>query len=206
MLPVFPIRLILIVLIVAAVGAVLGIATAAVRKGKNVFKMQGVAWFLTALMIIAAIGIGRARSNTSTPEPPHSAPGVSDSYVWDDAGVLSSGTKRTLNERNDRLWNRHNVTIGVVTCDYGGDDLYDYAWKQAEAMGLGGYDMVVALDISGDNYYLLTGSDLSRDFTDRDSASYLDRYMETPFAKGDYDKAVLKLTEALEDWYDSYYG
>lgn len=206
MLPVFPIKLILIVLAVAAVGAVLGVAAAAVRQGKNVFKMQGVAWFFTALMIIAAICIGQARSNAPTPDLPHNAPGASDSYVWDDAGVLSSGTKRTLNQRNDRLWDRHNVTIGVVTCNYGGGDLYDYAWKQAEAMGLGGYDMIVALDISGDNYYLLTGSDLSRDFTDWDSAGYLDRYMETPFAKGDYDKAVLKLTEALEGWYDSYYG
>ncbi len=172
----------------------------------KLLKNQAVAWVLTIVMIVAAIGISYARAPKAPhPEPPN-APAASDSYVWDDAGVLSSSTRRTLNERNSRLLREYDTIIGVITCEYGGDDLYSYAWEQAEQMGLGSYDMLVALDIMGDNYYLLTGNGLTRDFTDWDSADYLDRYMEKPFAKGDYDRAVLDLTEMLEAWYGTYYG
>ena len=128
------------------------------------------------------------------------APASADSYVWDDANALSSRTERELDERNERLWNTYSVTIGVVTCDNEGE----YAYRQAEKMGLGGYDMVVALDIRGDNYWLLLGNDVGRDFP-YDPSEYACDYMERPFAKGDYDNAVLSLTDALERWYGDYF-
>lgn len=214
MMPVFPIRLISIVLAVAAVGAVLGVAAAAVRQGKNVFKMQGVAWFLTALMIVAAIGIGYAKapSNESAPRPdypaPTAAPGAPAEafHVWDNANVLSTQTERELSQRNTRLWNSCSVSIGVVTCDYGGDDLYDYTVKQFEDMGLGGSDMLVVLDIRGDNYGLYAGSSVSRRFSSQDCSDYAYDYMEDFFAREMYDDAVLGLTEALEVWYGENYG
>ena len=93
-----------------------------------------------------------------------------------------------------------------VTCNYGRDDLYDYALQCVGDMGLGGYDMLVALDISGENYWLLQGNDLRRDFTDNDCSNYAYDYMENSFARGMYDDAVLDLTGALEEWYGSYNG
>ncbi len=198
---VFGIRSIL--LLVIPVGAAAIILAVMSKRGAGVFKKQGVAWGLTLLMVFAAIGIGwaKAPANGSTPERPSSA----GSYVWDDARVLSDKTVRELDQRNERLWDRYQVSIGVVTCDYGRDDLGDYALQVAEDMGLGGYDMIVALDISGDNYWLVQGSDIRRDFTDNDCSDYAYDHMERDFARGDYDDAVLSLTKALEDWYGDYY-
>ncbi len=206
--PVFGIRSLLLLVIPVGVAAILLAAMS--KRGTGVFKKQGVAWGLTLLMVFAAIGIGYAKApaNGPTPEPPSQTipPAWSDSYVWDNARVLSDKTVRELDRRNQRLWDRCQVSIGVVTCNYGRDDLGDYALQAAGDMGLGGYDMIVALDISGDNYWLVQGNDIRRDFTDNDCSDYAYEYMERDFARGDYDGAVLSLTEALEAWYGTYYG
>lgn len=179
------------------------------RRGVSVFKKQGVAWGLTVLMIFAAIGIGYAKApvNNPAPSPDYPSetipPAAADSFVWDDAGVLSAQTVRELDSRNQRLWSRHSVSIGVVTCD-NAQNLGEYAMKCAEEMNLGGYDFIVALDIAGENYWLIQGDGLRRDFTDDDCSDYAYDYMESWFAQGDYDEAVLSLTEALEVWYGDY--
>lgn len=205
MLPVFPIRLLMLALpaVIAA-----GVLAYAGTRGAGVFKKQGVAWGLTALMVVAAIGIGLAKTSAgNTPEPDYQqGPGTFPSYVRDDAGVLSNGTERELYERNLRLYENHGVVIGAVTCNYGRDDLYDYALQRAEDMGLGGYDFIVVLDIRGDNYWLIQGYDLLPYFTDEDCSDYVYEYMERDFARGDYNAAVLNLTEALEDWCDDYFN
>lgn len=207
--PVFPIKTLLMLALPVAIA--IAVLVAAGKHGTGVFKKQGVAWGLTVLMIFAAIGIGYAKAPVSNPAhspdyPPETAPpAAAESYVWDDAGVLSSQTKRVLAQRNERLWDRHSVSIGVVTCDYE-DDLGDYAMRCAEDMGLGGYDMIVALDIGGENYWLIQGDSLRRAFTDQDCSDYAYDYMEDYFARGMYDDAVLALTEALEVWYADYYG
>lgn len=200
----------LLVLPWAAIGIALALVAAGAVAGKNVFKKQGVAWGLTALMVFAAVGIGYARSPVvGTPEPRPdvpNAPASGQSYVWDDARVLSDREVQVLNDRNDRLWDRYSASIGVVTCNYGGDDLYDYALQCAADMGLGGYDFTVVLDIQGNNYWLLQGNDIRRDFTDNDCSNYAYEYMEYEFAHGFYGEALLSLTEALEVWYGNYYG
>lgn len=208
--PVFPIRTLLLLVIPVAIAAV--ILAAAGRRGAGVFKKQGVAWGLTVLMVFAAIGIGYAKApvkpSANGPEPPQAPPPAaypSDSFVWDDANALSSRTEQELDRRNERLWNAHCVSIGVVTCD-NERDLGDYALACAEKMGLGGYDFLVALDIAGENYWLVQGDDIRRVFTDDDCSDYAYDCMEKHFAAGDYDNAVLKLTKALEDWYGNYYG
>lgn len=200
----------LLVLPWAAIGIALALVAAGAVAGKNVFKKQGVAWGLTVLMVFAAVGIGYARSPVvGTPEPRPdvpNAPASGQSYVWDDAQVLSDREVQVLNDRNDRLWDRYSASIGVVTCNYGGDDLYDYALQCAADMGLGGYDFTVVLDIQGNNYWLLQGNDIRRDFTDNDCSNYAYEYMEYEFAHGFYGEALLSLTEALEVWYGNYYG
>ena len=207
-----PIRLLMLILPWAAIGVGLAIVAVGAARGKNVFKNQAVAWLTTIVMVCVAIGVGYAKApvNNPVPEPmPSPAPTIppisDNSCVWDNAQVLSSRTVRELDSRNDRLWSRYSATVGVVTCNYGGDDLYDYALQCAGDMGLGGYDFIVALDISGDNYWLLQGNDLRRDFTDQDCSDYAYDYMEDYFARGMYDDALLDLTEALEVWYGDYY-
>ena len=202
--------IVIFVLCIAAVGAAMGGVAAGVKNKKvNIFKTQAGAWLFTIVMVTAAIDIGYAKSplaGTQEPRPDvPNAPASADSYVWDDANVLSGQTERELDERNERLWNTYSVTIGVVTCD-NERDLGDYALACAEKMGLGGYDFLVALDIAGENYWLVQGDDIRRVFTDDDCSDYAYDCMEKHFAAGDYDNAGLKLTKALEDWYGNYYG
>lgn len=128
------------------------------------------------------------------------------SFVLDDAEVLSSDTVRQLNLRNSELREKYDTTIGVVTCNYEGTDLGRYAMDCAKQMGLHGNDMIVVLDIEGCSYWLLQGADVSENFTDQDCSDYAYNYMEEDFANGDYDSAVLKLTEALGNWYQGYHG
>lgn len=202
--PINPFLLVITAVVIAA--GVLGFASV---KGGGFLKKQGVAWGLTLLMVFAAVGIDYAKApanNYPAPEPDlPGAPNGAASFVWDDAGVLSSETVRTLDQRNERLWKQYGVSIGVVTCNYGRDDLDQYAMKRAEEMGLGGYDMIVALDISGDNYWLIQGSDISGAFTDQDCSDYAYEYMEYDFARGFYGDGLLSLTEALESWYEDYF-
>lgn len=202
----------LLVLPWAALGVALAVVAAGAVTGKNVFKKQRVAWVLTIVMVCVSIGIGYAKAPVkppaNQPEPMETrAPAAypADSLVWDDAGALSDQTERELDKRNERLWNSCQASIGVVTCD-NERDLGDYAMECAEKMGLGGYDFIVALDIAGENYWLLQGDDLRRDFTDQMCSDYAYDYMELDFARGDYDDAVLGLTKALEAWYETYYG
>lgn len=200
-------RIALIIVPCVALGILLAVMAAGVKKGTNIFKIPAVAWMITGVLVVVAIGIGIERTEGSPiPEPaprPSTAPPASGSFVWDDANALSDRTVRELDERNDRLWDRHNVTVAVVTCD-NQRELGEYAYRQAEKMGLGGYDMVVALDIRGDNYWLLLGSDVGRDFP-YDPSEYACEYMENAFVRRDYDGAVLELTKALEDWYGKQY-
>lgn len=216
-----PFGLVAIAAVIAVVVLVRGGGLSASGTVGGFFKKQGVAWGLTLAMVFAAIGIGYAKAPFNDPKPENVPappqtippgysetipPASADSFVWDNAQVLSDRTVRELDERNDRLWNNYNVTVGVVTCDYGGDDLYGYALQCADDMGLGGYDMIVVLDILGDNYWLLEGNDIRRDFTDQTASDYAYDYMEEWFAAGDYDFAVCQLTEMLELWYGTYYG
>ena len=211
-------QFVMILLPLVILGAVLGVAAG---RGRNLFKRQSAAWVLTAMMVVAAVGIGYAKAPFNNPKPEDvpapptnapiasvapPAPTASSSVVWDDANVLSSRTKRTLDERNDRLWDNYGVVVGVVTCNYGYDDLDEYGRDCAVEMGLGDYDMIVVLDISGDNYWLLRGAGLEQDFSDQACADYAYDYMEEWFAAGDYDFAVCQLTEMLELWYGTYYG
>lgn len=200
-------RIALIIVPCVALGILLAVMAVGVKKGTNIFKIPAVAWMITGVMVVVAIGIGIERTEGSPiPEPaprPSTAPSASGSFVWDDANALSARTVRELDQRNDRLWERHNITVAVVTCD-NQRELGEYAYRQAEKMGLGGYDMVVALDIRGDNYWLLLGNDVGRDFP-YDPSEYACEYMENAFVRRDYDGAVLELTKALEDWYGKQY-
>jgi hypothetical protein len=82
--------------------------------------------------------------------------------------------------------------------------LGSYAIQYADSIGLGENDFIVVLDISGDNYWLVQGSALVNRFTDDDCSTYAYSYMEQDFARGDYDSAVLSLTQALAQWYNTH--
>ena len=122
-------------------------------------------------------------------------------YVYDDADVLSDKTEEWLSRCNSELYKAKDAVVAVVTTNYGDDDLFDFALDYADYIGLGGNDFIVVLDIQGENYWLVQGSNLINQFTDEDCGIYAWKYMENSFAVGDYDTAVRNLVEALETWY-----
>ena len=195
----FQINLLMLILPVAIA---VGILAFVGNRGVDVFKKQGVAWGLTALMIVAAIGIGNIKALASN-RTPEEAP---QPYVRDDAGVLSGSTLTQLTQRNQWLYDKYGVVIGVVTCNYGRDDLYGYALKRAEELDLRDYDMLVVLDIKGRTYGMIQGAALVDDFTDDDCDRYAWDYMGDAFDSRDYDIAVRDITEMLELWYGIYFG
>ena len=171
----------------------------------NILKKQGVAWVITIVMIVAAIGIGAGKANTSavTPEPSQTyAPIVNDAsqYVYDDAGVLSSSEEKELSRLVGEMYASTGSVVACVTTNYGWDDLYDFALDYADSIGLGAYDFIVVLDISGENYWLVQGIGLVDYFTDDDCGDYAWNYMEDHFARGDYGSALTELVKALYDW------
>lgn len=181
----------------------------------NIFKKQGVAVLLTAVMVAAAVGIGRAKA----PVSPVPGPGTSDigqpitpgntapdvQTVYDEAGVLSRSVENQIEDINSSLLNSYGVMVAVVTVNEDADDLGQFALDYAEEIGLGEYDFIVVLDISGDNYWLVQGAGLVTMFTDQNCSDYAYEYMETDFADGDYGDAALRLTQALADWYANNY-
>ncbi len=173
----------------------------------NTLKKPVVAWSIVIVVIIIAVAIGlfRGRTAPNTPAPggpAAPAPGIGSTYtlVYDDANVLSNSDERKLGKINDELISRYDCAVAVVTCNYGGSDLYDYAMEYAEAINLGRTDFIVVLDISGENYYLVQGTNLVDWFSDQDCVDYARDYMEWDFARGNYGDAALNLSEALADW------
>lgn len=199
--------------------AVLTFVVMGLVAGKvGALKKPGVAWVLVIVMIAASVGIGRMKANAwyePAPEPtgvPSAAPNPvapvqnADSYVVDEARVLSSSTVKKLDKRNRKLLDDMDVLIAVITCNNEGD-LYDYALDQAEELGLGEYDFVVVMDIAAQSGGLVQGAGLYNEgwFSDEDCTKYAEKYMKKAFDKGDYDEAALSVTEALEEWYyDNY--
>lgn len=172
----------------------------------NILKKQGVAWVITIVMIVIAIGIGSAKAepghSTSQPISPDSQEQFY--YVFDDAGVLSPDEEQDLGRLNEELDASCGAVVACVTTNYSRDDLYSFALNYADSVGLGAYDFIVVLDISGDNYWLVQGAGLVEDFTDEDCYNYAWDYMETHFARGDYGSALIELTKALSAWYQTY--
>ncbi len=173
----------------------------------NILKKQGVAWVIAIVMIVAAIGIGRAK----TPDVNGGFPDYSQDrgpetfFVYDDANVLSAGEEKKLSERNRDLYDSMDVVVACVTTNYDRDDLYDFALDYAEDISLGVNDFIVVLDIEGQNYWLIQGSGIADLFTDEDCSSYAYDCMERDFARGRYGDALLELTDALAEWYDDHY-
>ena len=177
----------------------------------NILKKQGVAWVITAVMILLAIGIGSAKAPV-TPEPPPAsiptAPGSSDQpfYVYDDASVLSADEEIKLSQLNGEMYAKFGTVVACVTTNYGKSDLYNFALDTAAGIGLGSYDFIVVLDISGENYWLVQGAGLVDMFSDDDCGDYAWNYMEDDFARGDYGDALIDLANALYDWYQTNYN
>lgn len=175
----------------------------------NFLKKQGVAWVITIVMIIMAIGIGTAKKSPGavTPEPPsQTIPPASDFfYVCDDANVLSKDEERKLSAINERLYADMGVVVACVTTRDGRSDIYKLALEYGDQIGLQEYDFIIVVDMSSQQYILVQGAGLVDLFTDSDCEEYADRWLLDGLNDGDYGEAFMDLAQALAGWYEDHY-
>lgn len=175
------------------------------------FQKTWVAWLLTAVMIVAAIGIGQSKDFKRVPDAPAPSPSAGldkslstsgyDKWIWDDAGILSASTERQICLYNANWDYRYNSVVAIATTQSPGGSLEDFAWDQGADMGLGEGDAILVIsDLDGD-WFVAPGDDFSTILTNRVVSELED------VLSGDLnDTTVLRFYEALNDVYVDNFG
>ncbi|WP_223110260.1 TPM domain-containing protein [Paenibacillus sinensis] len=118
-------------------------------------------------------------------------------YVSDNAGVLSAQTKAYINE----LSNKYRLSTGsgvyVVTVKNSGGQLQDYTYKKFNSVGAGPKDVMLVMDIEGDDYHVLQGSSIDGVLTNEAIGSILDSGLEPSFAAKNYNKGATQTLQAF---------
>lgn len=134
-----------------------------------------------------------------------------NSWVLDQAGVLSSQTEQTVNEYTKVLQQATGAQIAVLTVDFTGNtSIDDYAlqvfnaWKIGDSKKNNG--VLFLLVIGDENYYCTIGTGLENQITYSTIKRLLNEYAEPSFAKGDYDATVTQFTQAMYTELCNLYG
>lgn len=135
----------------------------------------------------------------------------SDSWVMDDANILSAQTEQYVNERTKVLSDACGAQIGVATVEYTGSlSVEDYAYQLANEWGLGDSKKnngVLLLLVPGeDDYRCIQGSGLERTLPTSTLSTILRSDMEPNWVKGDYDTGVQETVQALYEELASIYN
>lgn len=132
---------------------------------------------------------------------PVAAPQVqAGNWISDQAQVLSQETEETLRSYNQSFDSGYGSIIAVVTTpSTRGWEMADYAMDAAEQWALSPNDLILVLDIGGQDAYFLEGGN----WPGLDCSGMLDQYAAEPFFAGDYDTAVLQLFAGMDQWYES---
>lgn len=118
-------------------------------------------------------------------------------YVSDNAGILSAQTKAYINE----LSNKYRLSTGsgvyVVTVKNSGGQLQDYTYKKFNSIGAGPKDVMLVMDIQGDDYHVLQGSAIDGVLTNEAIGDMLDSGLEPYFAAKNYNKGATQTLQAF---------
>ena len=126
----------------------------------------------------------------------------SDSWVMDDANILSAQTEQYVNERTKVLSDACGAQIGVATVEYTGSlSVEDYAYQLANEWGLGDSKKnngVLLLLVPGDdNYYCATGKGLVDAMPSGTVSALLYDNLEQAWVEGSYDAGVQQTCLAI---------
>lgn len=138
------------------------------------------------------------------PDPPQS-------YVLDEADVISDSTERYINEKNNSLAEACGAQIVFVAVDFTGNySTHDYAYELFNQWGIGdkkaNNGMLYVLVIGAEDYYALPGSGVLDVLSGGALDNILMDYMEPDFAAGDYDAAVRATFDRTLDILERKYG
>lgn len=172
-----------------------------------------VAWLLTAVMIVGAIGLGLSRdSGPARPESPTGSAALDESlstkqfadYIWDEAGVLSSKQEERICLYNANWAKRYDSIIAVAAVKSVDGRLDDYAYDLGGEIQLASADGILVIDTSARDAYLAVGPDYP--LNDGQVTSYMDHSLYQYVDSGKYGDGVLKLFLDLNEYYVDEYG
>lgn len=123
-------------------------------------------------------------------------------YVSDNAGILKKVTKDYLNESSNRYKATTGSGIYVVTVKNTGDKtLQDYTYMKFASVAAGPRDVMLVLDIDGDNYHVLQGKEIDSILTNDTISGILDTVLEPQFVKKDYGAGATATANALYSFF-----
>ena len=177
-----------------------------------------VAWLVTAVMIVVAIGIGQSKEPQSVTQPvPEPLPAGSTAldtslstqqfaeYIWDEAEVLSSAQKEEISLYNANWYQRYDSIIAVaVVWNTDGMSIDDYAYDLGDEIDLASADGILVIDLDAMDAYLAVGPDYP--MTDREITNYIDNYLVYQARDGQYGRGILNLFSAINQYYVNNYG
>ena len=131
--------------------------------------------------------------------------------VSDNAGILSDAVERYIYTVNKDLHQKAGARIVFCTENsIGSSSCVEYADSLYSSMGISkiGRNNCVFVFVCKDDsdYTVKVGEGISGVLTDADAQRYLYKYMEKDFAKGNYDRAILKTFNAFGKWYAERYA
>lgn len=129
-------------------------------------------------------------------------PEAPNSFVYDEAQVISASTEAYINAENASLEAACGGQIAVAAVDFTGSySTADYAYEVFNAWGIGdrkeNNGLLLLLVIGAEDYYVMPGEGVTDIFSGGTLQTILDTYLEPDFAAGEYDEGVQKTFDAL---------
>ena len=163
----------------------------------KLLKKRGVAMILTAVVILLMSFWGIRKAPTQLP------PVKNGQWVYDGADVFSAEEEQYLTQGNADLLSSRGAVVAVAAVPHvRGWNLWDFCLSLGTQWGLSGQDMILVLDIGGDNYWLVQGDSLVNDFPDELATQYTRQFLENDFAAKNYGAGAVQLFDALRTWYE----
>lgn len=131
--------------------------------------------------------------------------------VYDEGALLSAPVEKYILTKNKLIFDKTEGRVVVATAISTGElSVTEYATKLYDELSVAslGRKNSVFLFICEESkdYHIIISESISAVLTGSMAQSFLADNMEEDFAKGDYDKAVIKTFNALADWYAEKYA
>ncbi|MNO31507.1 hypothetical protein D3C76_214820 [compost metagenome] len=132
----------------------------------------------------------------------YSEPIGSRNYVADNAGVLKQVTKDYLNQSGNRYQPTTLSSVYVVTVkNSGNQSLEDYTYAKFASAGAGPNDVMLVLDIGGDNYHVLQGKNIDGILTNDVISDILNTELEPQFVQKNYAAGATAAANAFYSFF-----
>ncbi|WP_187355223.1 TPM domain-containing protein [Paenibacillus tengchongensis] len=126
------------------------------------------------------------------------APVSGKAYVADNAGIFKQVTKDYLNQAANRYRETAGGGIYVVTVpNSGSGSLQDYTYAKFASVYAGPSDVMIVLDIGGDNYHVLQGKEIDSLLSNEVISGILEQEMEPYFAEHKYAEGATATANAI---------